>query len=138
MPVYEYECKRCDSGRLTRIKSLSLCDEPEYCTVCGTEMRKLISTPMFRVDNIRYECPITGKPITNRNAHEENLARQGCRVLERGEREDAQKFKQREDDALSDRIAETAAKLVHEMPQEKKEALANELARTNSVSYDRG
>ena len=138
MPVYEYECRKCDSGRLTRIKPVSRYQEPEYCTVCGEQMRKLVSTPMFRVENIRYQCPITGKPITNRQQHEENLARQGCRVLETGEKEEFVRKREREDEELANKVAETAAKLVHELPQEKKEALANELARTDSVSYDRG
>ena len=138
MPVYEYECKVCDAGKVERVKPLSRYDEPEPCPICGQGMRKLVSTPMFRVDNIRYQCPITGKAITSRKQHEENLLKQGCRVLERGEREEAEKFKKREDKELEDRIVDTAAKLVHSMPEDKKEKLANELASTNSVSYDRG
>lgn len=138
MPLYEYECTTCDSGRIARVKTLSQYQEPEYCKVCGNQMKRLISTPMFRIDNIRYQCPITGKPITNRRQHEENLAKQGCRVLETGEKEEFVRKRQREDDELANKVAETAAKLVHDMPQEKKEALASELARTDSVSYDRG
>ncbi len=46
--------------------------------------------PMPRVigDYAAYECPVTGKMIEGRRAHQENLNRHDCRILERGEKED--------------------------------------------------
>jgi hypothetical protein len=34
-----------------------------------------------------YRCPVTDKPIEGRRAHSENLKRTGCRLLEKGEKE---------------------------------------------------
>lgn len=50
-----------------------------------------------------YRCPITGKPIEGKRAHQENLKRHGCRLLEKGEKE--QNVRER---AESDRKLEKA------------------------------
>lgn len=34
-----------------------------------------------------YDCPVTGRMIEGRRAHQENLKRTGCRLLEPGEKE---------------------------------------------------
>lgn len=39
------------------------------------------------LDYKAYSCPVTGKPVEGRRAHQENLKRTGCRLLERGEKE---------------------------------------------------
>jgi hypothetical protein len=50
---------------------------------------KKFSPPRIHLalDYKAYDCPVTGKPIEGRRAHQENLKRQGCRVLETGEKE---------------------------------------------------
>lgn len=61
-----------------------------------------------------YTCPVTNKWVDGKSAHRENLKRQGCRLLEPGERESFIKEKPKElerhaekaADFLSDRIAE--------------------------------
>ena len=50
--------------------------------------RSDLPTPMIVSDYAPYECPVTGKTIEGRRAHEENLKATGCRILERGEKED--------------------------------------------------
>ncbi len=45
-------------------------------------------TPRVSGDFAAYDCPITGKSIEGRVAHEENLKRHDCRILESGEKED--------------------------------------------------
>lgn len=61
-----------------------------------------------------YECPVTGKLIDGRTEHRENLKRTGCRLLEKGEKEQAPKRRQEginESAAKSARqIAETIAR----------------------------
>jgi hypothetical protein len=56
----------------------------EDCT-CGYLAEKIIVPPLVMPDLPGYDCPITGKWIEGRRAHEENLKRQGCRVYEAGE-----------------------------------------------------
>lgn len=45
--------------------------------------------PILLGDYEAYDCPVTGKMIEGRYAHNENLKRQGCRLLEPGESRDA-------------------------------------------------
>ena len=44
--------------------------------------------PRIVGDYAPYECPVSGKVIEGRKAHEENLKATGCRLLEPGEKED--------------------------------------------------
>ncbi len=53
--------------------------------------RANFATPYISGDYEAYECPVTGKMIEGRVAHRENLKQTGCRLLERGEFEDAKK-----------------------------------------------
>lgn len=41
--------------------------------------------PILLGDYSAYDCPVTGKIVEGRSAHSENLKRQGCRLLEKGE-----------------------------------------------------
>ena len=64
-------------------------------------------TPMIRGEYAAYECPVTGKMIEGRYAHEENLKATGCRILERGEKEHNTKRAQddaKAEDAKRDRV----------------------------------
>jgi hypothetical protein len=49
------------------------------------------------LDYKAYRCPVTGRPVEGRRAHQENLKRTGCRVLERGEREHNQRTRAESD-----------------------------------------
>lgn len=130
MPLYDYHCDDCLQKRAI-FKPLRLLDRTEFCQ-CGTRtpMRRLISAAAIRTDYSGYSCPVSGKWIEGKRAHEENLKRHGCRVLETGEREAAQRFAQAEETALENKLTETAARLVEAMPSEKKAALGRELETT--------
>jgi hypothetical protein len=74
-------------------------------------------TPQVSGDFAAYDCPITGKSIEGRVAHEENLRRHDCRILETGEKEDnsrnAAAFVESENvkrDAVIDGIVDQVAK----------------------------
>src|SRR5690606_35343179 len=107
MAIYEYECPRCDYGRVTRIKPIAEYNTAESCTVCAGPLRKVLSAPAIQMDIQPYDCPITGKLITSRRAHEENLAKHGCRVLEPGETREAMQAAKAAEDSLADSIAES-------------------------------
>lgn len=57
-------------------------------------------------DYAGYSCPTTGKWIEGRKAHRENLKRQGCRLFEKGERQEYIRNKEREIDRNAERVAE--------------------------------
>lgn len=109
-----------------------------YCSKCGT---KAISAPppatMYRQLEYDYECPITGAPIQSKHAHEENLLRHGKHVLEKGELADAQRTRATLDEEFENKVCETAAQLVHDLPNEMKQALEQELL-TTDINLTRG
>lgn len=134
MPIYEYKCscgKRFD--RWLRLVDYA---KPQRCE-CGEVAVKQLSSPAVRGDYAGYSCPVTGKWIEGRRAHEENLARQGCRVLEPGEVEQSRRNAAAADDALAERFAETAVSIVEQMPSAKREQLGREIESGLDVSVER-
>jgi len=70
---------------------------------------------------------VTGKWIEGRKAHEENLKRHGCRVLEPGEAESSRRRVADEDAKLEAAIESTAEQFVASLPAAKQEKLASEM-----------
>lgn len=137
MPLYDYKCPVC-SARFERMLKIADLDSVQKCSHCGAAMNRQISAPMVVGDYPPYECPVTGKIIEGRRAHEENLKRTGCRILEPGETE---AFKRRvaQDEAALDRsIEETTDRLIAGLPTEKRDRLAGELENGLDVSISRG
>ena len=66
-------------------------------------LRSDLARPQIVRDYESYKCPVTGKIIEGRAAHEENLKRMNCRLLEPGEKEDNIKRHAREDAAEDER-----------------------------------
>jgi|SRR6478752_1936223 len=80
-----------------------------------------------------YECPITGKPIVGKKAHEENLKLHGKHVFEKGELEDAQRTRKALDDALDAKLEATAVEFVKSLSPERKAQLEFELLTTETT-----
>lgn len=130
MPRYDYECATCSrvEERLLPYEQSNL---PQACNKCGGPLEKVfLRAPAGFVSNAYspYTCPITGEVISGKRAHEENLKKHGCRVLEAGEKEAAAKFRADCDAALDRGVEETVEREIALMPGDKKERLANELA----------
>lgn len=126
MPLYDF---RCTSGhKFERVVPLANFSDPQNCT-CGAPANRLISAPMFSVENVGYDCPITGKWIASKKEHRENLAQHGCRVLETGEKEAQIARRQADDLALDKAVEATVEKEIEAMPSAKRETLYNELTR---------
>lgn len=136
MPTYAYRCLGCN-GRFDIYKKLADFDRPEQCSRCGFSLVRQLSAPAVRGDYQGYDCPITGKWIEGRRAHEENLKRHGCRVLETGEREDFIRRKAAEDQAFDASVESTVEEFIEKLPAVKKERLANEVAGGFEVSFER-
>ncbi len=64
--------------------------------------------PILLGDYSAYDCPVTGKIVEGRVAHSENLKRQGCRLLEKGESRDQAKNVEASFNAGMDRILDKA------------------------------
>ena len=126
MPLYLYKCPTCSRKRdiLKRIADL---DRAEHCLHCGFAMNRQLAAPMVRGDYPGYNCPITGNWIEGRRAHEDNLKRHGCRVLEPGETEGVKRAAAAAAVAEEEAIDDTVEEFFETLPTAKKEQLAAEV-----------
>jgi putative FmdB family regulatory protein len=127
MPLYDYKCATCGRGKAIFLKLAEL-NNVQECPNCSFPMNRLISAPAVLGDYPPYTCPITGKLIEGRRAHQENLKRHGCRVFEAGEIDSYQHRVVQEDAKLESALEATADEFIYNLPPEKKEQLANEMA----------
>ena len=134
MPVYEYKCS-CGK-RFDRYLRLADYDKPQTCE-CGQVAVKQLSAPAVRGDYAGYSCPVTGQWIEGRRAHEENLARHGCRVLEPGETEFARRNHAAAEAEFDRQIEQTAEQLVAGLPSQKLEKLASEMQSGVTATVER-
>ncbi len=139
MPRYDYECEDCQKYS-ERLLPLAQSDEPQHCNFCGKLMKKVFLTaPAGYVHApVHYRCPKTGIPITSRKAHEENLAKHNCRVLEPGETKDVTRARERADAELDAAVEKTVEEEIGKMSGDKREALATALAGGADVEVTRG
>lgn len=136
MPTYTYRCHTCRT-QVDIIKRIADLDREEPCEACKTTMERQLSAPRVVADYAGYNCPITGKWIEGRRAHEENLKRHGCRVLETGETEQVRRNRQAEDEALDRSVEATAEEFYETLPTEKREQLAVAIESGLDVGYER-
>lgn len=131
MPLYDL---RCDNGHVfERMIPLANFDDLVFCT-CTAPATRLISRPMFMVEDIGYTCPVTDRWIGSRREHSDNLARQGCRVLETGETQAAAQYRRAADAELDRKLDATVEKTIDSLPSDKKESLFNELTRFGATA----
>lgn len=107
--------------------------EGSVCSKCNSSA--VLESPkalQYRQLDYSYECPITGAPIQSKAAHNYNLELHGKHVLERGELEDAKKVRAQIEADFENKLCETAAQLVHDLPEPMKAALEQELLTTNT------
>lgn len=136
MPLYTFACKAC-GYRDRMFRKIAERNDETLCGVCNAEMQRVLEAPRVATDYAGYDCPVTGKWVEGRRAHEENLKRTGCRLLEPGESRQAAQQAQAEDDGFADSIAESAARTVASWDSAKQERLANELAAGVDVTLTR-
>lgn len=126
MPLYEYKCANGHTQDIFLPMSEYL--TPQVCRSCGEPTIKQLSTPAVRGDYQSYRCPITNEWVEGRRAHEENLRRHNCRLLEPGEREQAVSRRQFSDDALSRSIDRSLEQTLSSWSGDKIAQLCNEAA----------
>jgi putative FmdB family regulatory protein len=113
MPVYEYHCPACDK-RFDAFKKLEKYKEEQQHT-CGTVATKVVSAPMVAVDYPAYVSPASGKLVTGKKEHLEDLARTGCRLFEPGEQKDFAKRQQASEKALDTFVDNSVDKVFAEI-----------------------
>jgi len=138
MPQYNYKCPACGHMHSLLTSMKDFVDAPP-CPDCGTPSHSVITArPMIASSFQSYQCPVTGKPIGTKTAHEENLKRQGCRIYETGETEETVRRKAREEKAFDAAVEGTVEKFFATAPTAKRERLAQELNAGADASVTRG
>lgn len=136
MPLYLYQCPTC---RLRKdvLKSLINLNREEPCETCQTPMERKLCAPAVVADYAGYSCPISGKWVEGRRAHEENLKRHGCRVLEGGETDQVRRNRAQEESALDREVDSTVEQFWEALPTDGREQLATAVSSGLDVSIDR-
>jgi len=127
MPLYTYRCGLC-SAKTSAFRKIAERDRLPACTKCKVvaRMERMIEAPMVRGDYPGYDCPITGKWIEGKRAHEENLKLHDCRVLEEGETAARIAARQREEAEWEASLDATLEEEIIKLPSEKRDQLAAE------------
>ena len=123
MPVYESLCRECGKVHEYIRRAENYLDTP-LC--CGYQTQKVILTaPMGYCENIHYQSPITGRPITTKQARIEDLKRNNCRPWEGMEQEVkvAQQRAKAEEKAFDAKLEQTIAGVYNSLPSEQRQAL---------------
>lgn len=125
MPTYLYKCQ-CGK-QFDRYLSVANYDTPQTCE-CGFEARRVICAPMMvSVKEIRYESPIDGKPVTSKQARQEDLARSGCIEYDPEMKTDYNRRIEREEKELENKMEQSVNAAIAQMPTKKRESLVTEL-----------
>ncbi len=136
MPVYSYKCTSCPC-MFDKFLRLANYQDQQFCPECHSSAEKQVAAPAIIGDYAPYQCPVTGKWIEGRKAHEENLKRTGCRILEPGESEAAAAARKADDEALDKAVEATTEQFIESLPAAKKEKLVAEVEAGLDVSFER-
>lgn len=128
MPLYTYRCLFCGASQ-ANLRTIKQRNNYPQCERGhpALRMERKIEATYVRPDYAGYSCPVSSKWIEGRRAHEENLRKQGARVLEPGESAASHNRARADEEALYTRIGETVDRAIAEMPAEKRERLGAEV-----------
>lgn len=134
MPLYDFICA--EGHSFERMVKLADFEVEQFCS-CRAPATRAISSVRINKDYADYTCPITGKLVSGRRQHEENLKAHGCRILEPGEKESNEAAKARREAEFDRSVDQSVEKFVDNLPSDKKERLANELSSGLDLSVER-
>lgn len=135
MPLYDYMCWRCNREE-TLFRHVADRNDAPVCH--DRPMLRALSKPsIFVARDICYDSPIDGRPITNKQARIEDLARSGCIEYDPGVKQDYQRRITRDEQDLDAKVDSFLEAEIEKMPTRKKERLASELESGIHPEYDR-
>ena len=86
MPYYDFRCNVC-GDTLPIFRKIESRDFPEYH--CAQAMNRLVTASQLVLPDLTpYVSPVSGKWINSRRQRNEELAREGCFILEPGVKRD--------------------------------------------------
>ena len=123
MPVYDAVCRICRKEH-TYYQTVDNRHQTPEC--CGQKTEKVIlNAPVGRVETIFYTSPIDGRPITTKQAREEDLRRNNCRPWEglEQEKKEAARRAEYEEQKQDAKIEKAIEQTIKELPEQKKAIL---------------
>lgn len=124
MPLYSYKCQKCGDV----FDSFSTIADRDTKTHCESPANRILAAPRVIPDYPGYSCPKTGKWIEGRIAHNENLKRLGCRVMESGDMESLARIRKEKQREFENSLDTSIEKTLRTLPSEKIQALGQELS----------
>lgn len=136
MPIYDYKCEK--GHRHEIFHKIADTDTVRRCATCGGVLQRMLSAPRVYGDYPGYNCPVTGRWVEGRRAHQENLKQRGCRLLEPGETEAARSRIAADERAFDQSVEQTVEEFVAGLPPQKMEQLASEIQHGVTATVERG
>ena len=130
MPLYEYQC---GAGHIfERYLTLAHFQNWAPC-VCGFIGLQRITAPMMVkvAQDVCYDSPIDGRPITSWSAREEDLKRNHCRPYDPAMKQDAARFREDSQAKVEAAMDETVAEAITKMPTKERAHLYSDLTEKN-------
>jgi len=127
MPLYEYSCR---NGHFF-MKFLTVVNHSPIwvCDTCGEVGQQVIGAPLEVkiAEDVCYDSPIDGSPITSHAKRIEDLKRNGCQPYDPGMKQDYIRKQQEDEKALDKSIDQHVERAIEKMPTKKRGQLYSEL-----------
>lgn len=125
MPRYDYQCA-CGT-RFEVITRMTQVREQEVCR-CGLLAARVFSAPaLVCPQDVCYDSPIDGSPITSRQARLEDMKRNGCVEYDPGMKADRERRIKDDERALDRSVDEFVGKTVTKMDSKTRGKLYSEI-----------
>jgi hypothetical protein len=139
MPIYPYKCV---NGHITEYQCCLnvYTGDAQNCEFCDELAERIITAPLLvkAAQDVCYDSPIDGRPITSWDARREDMKRSNCRPYDPEMKTDAARFRKEQDAALDQSIETHVERAIEKMPTAKRGKLMSELtAQGVGVEYVR-
>lgn len=128
MPTYSYRCPECQAIT-TKFLTMNSHRNTTPCGCGAIAVQVILSAPIGIVRaECRYQSPVDGAVITNRQARINDMARNGCVEYDPELRKDVDRKVIDDDARLARDMRQTLESEIEKMPSEKRERLGAELS----------
>lgn len=127
MPTYIFQCPAgCVFERYVQLRNFH---EPQGCPAHGYHAERMIQAPILVkvAQDVCYDSPVTGEPVTNWHQRKEDLKRHGCTPYDPEIKTDYANRIKREEAELDKSIEVHVEEAIEKMPTKKRAQLYSEL-----------
>lgn len=139
MPQYLYQCPV--GHKTTKFLALANHQPLSDCGTCGVLAEQVITAPLLvkAAQDVCYDSPITGAPVTSWAQRREDLAKHGCMPYDPEMKTDYTNRLKAEDAALDKTIETHVEQAIEKMATKQRNALASDiLDKGQGLEYARG